>query len=621
MGKLALALSLAILACGCGGTRDVAPEQSGGSLVTVAISPAAVNVTTSQQQPFHAVVTGTANTAVTWFVDGTTGGSASVGVISTSGVYTAPSTAGQHTVTVRSVSDASKSASASVTVTAATVKLPSVLTQRYDNARTGQNLAETVLTPTNVNKNTFGKIAQYGVDGFIYAQPLYVPNVSIPGQGTHNIVFVATEHDSVYAFDADAKAPAAFWHVSFIDATNGITTVPQSDVGSTVFPEIGITGTPVIDPSSNTLYVVPFTKENGNYVQRLHALDITTGQEKFGGPVTIQATVSGNGVGNDGQGHVPFQAKLQLQRSGLLLLNGVVYIAWGSHGDNGPYHGWIMGYSASNLQQIAVWNATPNGQAGSIWQSGCGLSADSQGNVYSVTSNGDFDLAFGGQNAGDSILRMTLNGSALTVADYFTPFDQQTLASTDNDLGASGLLLIPGTRLGTAGGKNGSVYLVNLDNLGHYDPTDNSQIVQYLPGAIGTAVTDDNFSTAAYFNGNVYYIGENDPLRQFAFSNGTLSNFPIATSLNVFGHRGSEPVISANGTNNAILWAIEYVTGGGNGILHAYDANNVGKELYNSLQAGGRDTFGAAVKFSVPTVVNGKVYVGAQSELAIFANQ
>jgi hypothetical protein len=498
--------------------------------------------------------------------------------------------------------------------------VPAVLTERYDSARSGQILTETVLTPTNVNSTMFGKIASYPVDGSIYTQPLYVPNLAISGQGSPNVVFVATEHDSVYAFDADAKQTAPLWHVSFIAPANGVTTIPQGDVGSTIFPEIGVTGTPVIDLSTKTMYLVASTKENGGYVHRLHALDITSGAEKFGGPIAIQATVPGTGIGTDGNGQVAFQPKIELQRPSLLLLNGVVYIGWGSHGDNGPYHGWITAYDAATLKQVAVWNATPNGNEGAIWQSGAGLSADSNGIIYAVTGNGTFDAGAGGPDYGDSIVALKLNGSALNVIDYFTPFNQAKFSAQDNDLGSSGLTLIPGTRLGTAGGKDGSIYLIDLDNMGHFNAMDNLQIVQYLPNAIGTDFTDDNFSNATFFNGNVYYIGENDFARHYKLSGGMLSGLPDSQSSGKYGHRGAQAVVSANGTTNAILWAIEYISGG-NGVLHAYDANNLATEFYNSNQAGQRDGFGSAVRFSVPTVINGMVYVGAKSQLAIFGKQ
>jgi hypothetical protein len=278
-----------------------------------------------------------------------------------------------------------------------------------------------------------------------------------------------------------------------------------------------------------------------------------------------------------------------------------------------------MAYNASDLSQVAAWNATPDGKAGAIWQSGAGLSADSNGTVYAVTGNGTFDASLGGTGYGDSIVALKLNGSILSVSDYFTPFNQAMLSTDDSDVGSSGLTLIPGTRLGTAAGKDGSIYLVNLDNLGQYNAVDNSQVVQYLAFAIGNAAEDNNFSSATFFNGNVYYIGQTDFAQQYQLSGGVLSVSPITESMNKFGHRGAQPVVSANGNTNAIMWAVEYLQGA-NGVLHAYDANNLATELYNSTQAGQRDVFGTGVRFTVPTVINGKVYVAAKAELAIFGN-
>jgi hypothetical protein len=501
----------------------------------------------------------------------------------------------------------------------------SVLTERYDLARTGQNLAETVLTPSNVNSSSFGKIASYPVDGLIYAQPLYISSLSIGGH-THNVVFVATEHDTVYALDADANPPAVYWQRSFL--TGGETTVLTADVSSTIFPEIGITGTPVIDPKTGVMYFDVETKANGQFFHRLHAIDITTGQDKNGGVVEIQGSVPGTSDwGDDGNGNIVFNAHDHLQRPGLLLLNGVVYIAFGSHGDNNLYHGWVMAYDAATLQQLGIWNTTPNGHAGAIWQGGTALSADSNGSIYVATANGDFGLGFG-PNASDSVLRLTFNRSAsdptqaFTVADYFTPDNQQTLADDDNDLGSSGLMLIPSTHLGVVAGKEGSIYLLDLNNLGHYNISDNNNAVQFLPSVLGTNSdgTDENFSTASYFNGNVYYIGENDCVKQFAFDGHLLSTNWVDRSTDTYDELGAQPVISANGTKDGILWAIEYVKGATTGELRAYDISDISKELYTSSQAGGRDTFGGAVKFSVPTVVNGKVYIGTQNELVIFGN-
>ena len=419
--------------------------------------------------------------------------------------------------------------------------------------------------------------------------------------------------------------PATYWQHQFIDPSENITTVPTSDVHSTIFPEIGITGTPAIDLKNQVMYFVVYTKENGQYFHRLHAIDLATGNEKNGSPVLIQGSVPGTSDWNsDNNGNVVFDSQSQLQRPGLLLLNGAVYIAFGSHGDNPPYHGWIFAYDASTLQQLGIWNATANGHAGAIWQGGTGLSADSNGNIYVATSNGDFGLSFGGPNASDSVLKLSLNRSAsnptkaFTVVDYFTPDNQQTLAANDNDLGSSGFMLIPGTHLGLVAGKEGSIYLLDTNNMGHYNNGNNNNAVQFLPsilGATSNGGTDENFSTASYFNGNIYYIGDHDTIQQFAF-NGTLSTAPIDHSLDLYDELGAQPIISANGTKNAILWAIEYVAGGTSGQLRAYDATNLANELYTTSLA----NFGGAVKFSVPTVVNGKVYVGTQDKLVIFGN-
>lgn len=595
--------------------------------VTISISPTAATLNTSQTQQFQATVAGTTNSGITWAVDGVPGGNSSVGKISTVGLYTAPAIKGNHSVTVTSAADPSKIAKASVKVNASGV-LSGVLTERYDLARSGQNNSETILTPGNVNSAAFGKLASYPVDGIIYAQPLYVYHLSIGG-GTHNVVFVATENASVYAFDADDATRSAYWKRSFIDPSNDITPVPTGDVGSAIFPQIGITGTPAIDGNSGVMYFVVYTKESGQYLYRLHAIDVTTGQDKNGGSVLIQGSVPGTSDWNsDGNGSIAFNAKYQLQRPGLLLVNGVVYIAFGSHGDNNQYHGWIFAYDAASLRQLGIWNSTPNGNAGAIWAGGTALSADSTGNIYVTTANGDFGLGFG-PNASDSVLKLNFDRSvsdprtAITVADYFTPDNQQMLASEDNDLGSSGLMLIPGTHLGTVAGKEGSIYVVDLNNLGHYNTSNNNNIVQFLPGVLGNSAnggTDENFSTASYFNGNIYYIGDHDSVKQFAFDGHLLSTVPVDRSEDTFDELGAQAVISANGTSNAVLWAIEYVAGGNPGELRAYDATDVAKELYASSQAGSRDSFGEAVKFSVPTVANGKIYVGAQYKLVVFGS-
>jgi hypothetical protein len=438
-----------------------------------------------------------------------------------------------------------------------------VLTYHNDLARTGQNNAETLLTPANVNASTFGKQFSYSVDGYIYAQPLVASGVAVPGQGNKDLVFVATEHDSVYAYNADTNnAPngGLVWHDSFINAGAGITTVPATDVHTTdIVPEIGITSTPVIDRSTNTIYVVAKTKEvsggTTQYFLRLHALDLSTGAEKFGGPVALQATVPGTG---DGGSTVSFNAFLANQRSGLLLLNGSVYIASASHGDNGPYHGWLLGYNAHTLQLTAAWTDSANGIQGGIWMSGEAPAADSAGNIYLSTGNGTFD---GGPDFGDSIVKLSTAGGGLQVVDYYTPANQAFLNSNDQDLGSGGILLLP-DQSGTLhaqelvmAGKSGSLYLVDRNNMTGYHPA-GDQIPQLLPQSVGRVGYAGNFSTPAYFNGSVYFQGAGDVLKQFHLSGGLLSATPVARSSTAYLFPGATPSISSNGASNRIVWDI-----------------------------------------------------------------
>jgi hypothetical protein len=498
----------------------------------------------------------------------------------------------------------------------------SVTTNRNSNYRDGQNLNESILTPTNVNVSGFGKLFSQPVDGYVYAQPLYVSGLTING-AVHNVVFVATEHDSVYAFDADSNTginAAPLWHTSFL--TSGIQTVSSSEVNCTdIVPEIGITGTPVIDLSNNTLYVVAKTNNRGKYQQHLHALNILTGAEQPGSPVLIKAKVRGTGQGSV-NGMVAFDPLMNGQRPGLLLLNGDIYIAWASHCDNQPYHGWIMSYSESTLQQIAVHNTTPNGGLGGIWQSGGGVAADSSGRLFLATGNGTFDAnQSGGKDLSDSILRLI--PSTLQINDYFTPYNQQQLSSDDTDVGSGGVLLIPDQPKGSAYrhlmvqvGKEGSIYVINRDNLGKYNPNGNMQIVQDMENAIGGM-----WATPAFWNNYVYFGGSYDYVRQYSFdpSSGLLSAGAIYTSPTAYGFPGTSPSISANGTSNAILWTIEsdgYA--GGNSIMHAYAADDIADELYNSNMNPTRDAPGTSVKFTVPTVANGKVYVPATSQISVY---
>jgi len=568
-------------------------------------------VTIGQTLQFKATVSNTTNTGVTWKVNGVAGGNASVGTISSTGMFTAPGKvpSGSTSITATSVADTTKSASANVAVNG----FSGMLRWHNDLAGTGQNQNETALITSNVNQNSFGKKATYQLDDQSFTQPLFVSNVPFPGAGPNDAVYVATENNTVYAFDAKGQASGPLWQKNLTPSNahvvDGNTTAGGGPGGGgPITPNVGITGTPVIDGSSGTLYVVAVSQVNGVHRHQLHALDITTGNEKFGGPVDIKASVPGTGAGSN-NGQVTFDATLELQRSALTLVNGVVYIAWASYQDFGNYHGWVMGYDASTLKQVRVWNATPDGSKGGIWMSGAPLTADSSGNLYLVVGNGSFDADKGGKDYGDSIVKLTPNGGGFTISDYFTPFDQANLAATDFDLGSSGLTLLLNQGLGVNAGKAGKIYLVDLNSMGKFQSGSDSQIVQSIGGALGTGPDDLDYSTAVYWNGNVYYVGDQDTVKQFQLSNGKLSTSPILSS-HSYGYPGANMSISSNGNSNAILWVIE---ASGQNVLHAYDATDVGTELYNSNQAGGRDHFGTAIRFTVPTIVNGRVYVAGQN--------
>ena len=504
----------------------------------------------------------------------------------------------------------------------------SILTQHYDNARTGQNTNESILTPANVNSSSFARLFKLPVQGYVYAQPLYVPNVAIPGQGTHNVLYVATEHDQLYAFDADSGVP--LWQVNFL--VNGATTLTPADVGNTqdINPEIGITGTPVIDPGMTTLYVVVNTKENGALIDRLHALDITTGAEKLGGPVQITGSVPGTAPDGDGT-NVPFNVQWANQRPGLLWLNGFVFIGFSSHGDNGPWHGWEMGYNATTLQQTGIWCTSPNGRGNGIWGSGSGLAADASGNAYVATGNGDDTVTTPAPppsttiDYGDSIVRISLNNGVPTPTDYFTPYNQAHLDTADEDLGSGGVLVVPdqagpNPHILIQAGKQGRIYVINRDKMtndgSHYCDgcTSDPEIVQTVDNLDGV------WAMPAYWNGNIYFWANGDHLKAFSLTAGTVSMHPTSMSSETSNFPGSTPVVSSNGTDNGIVWAVESdaYSFSGPAILRAYDAGRVSTLLYSSDLTGGRDTLGGAVKFVVPVVTNGRVYVGTQNEVDVF---
>jgi len=499
-----------------------------------------------------------------------------------------------------------------------------VTTQLYNNQRTGVNSNETILTPSNVNPTQFGKLYSQTVDGHVFAQPLYVANVTING-AVHNVVYVATEHDSVYAFDADSNTGSnalPLWHTSFLSSSE--TTVSSADVNCGITgPESGITGTPVIDLLTNTLYVVADTLVNGtSYSQKLHALDITTGAEKPGSPMVISASVT-----VPGQNPVTFNPQWEFQRPGLLFYNGVVYIAFASYCDNPPWVGWILGYSynGSSFSQNFVFSPEPssvNGRQGGIWMAGQGLPMDAGSNLFFATGNGQFDTNTTPPiNYGDSIIRIDLSKGP-TVQDYFTPWNEGSMDANDQDLGSGGIAILPdqsgpNPHLLVQVGKGGSIRVVNRDNMSHYNSSGDN-IVQEFSGVGGM------YASPVYFNGKVYFWGSGDVVKAFTVTNGLLSTTPTDQGAKDFGFPGATPAISANGTSNAILWALEedaFVDNGVGGptVLYAYNANNLSAgSLYNSNQNSSRDNPGGAIKFAVPTVANGKVYVGADEQLSVF---
>ena len=510
-----------------------------------------------------------------------------------------------------------------------------VLTYQDNNARTGADLQETTLTPADVNAGQFGRVSFLGVDGKVDAQPLYVAGLAIPGHGTRNVLFVATENDSLYAFDADDAE--LLWH----DGPSGTPTsllkpgeipVQANDIAGNQFgSELGILDTPVIDRTTNTLYVEAESRAsvNGSLVlyQRIHAIDITTGAERVPAR-TIDSSITYPGANPVGNGSVvSFDPAQYKERDALTLSNGVVYTAWASNADIPPYTGWVIGFRASNLAVAAILNVDPNGitpstdgdgpSGGTFWNSGGGFAVDSAGNLYNASANGPFDAAAG--DYGDSILKLsTANG--LAVSDYFTPYNQQELANTDTDIGSSNVALLPDlvdasgrtVHLAVTAGKDGSIYVVNRDNLGRFNATSNSQIYQELAGVLGAQQLDP----MAYYNGRLYVGANGQPLRAFTLTNARLSTAPTSRTAVSFAYPGTGPSISANGNTNGIVWAVE---AGNTAVLHAYNASNLADELYNSNQAAkGRDQFGPDSKFIVPTIANGKVYVGTPTGVAVF---
>jgi uncharacterized protein (TIGR03437 family) len=486
-----------------------------------------------------------------------------------------------------------------------------VLTANYGNARTNADPNETILTPSAVASGSFHQLFTLSVDGQIYAQPLYRQNVNIGG-ATHNVVFVATMHNTVYAFDADIPG-APLWSVNLGPSVPVSNYVSDIGVYTDISPENGILGTPVIDPATGTLYAVAATWENGSFVYGLHALDTASGAEKFGAPTTISAQVTGIGD-NSVNGVVALDPSQHIQRPGLLLVNGAVYISFGSHGDAAPYHGWILAYSAMTVQnQLAVYNATPNGSGGAFWQSGRGLTADDAGNIYAVSSNGDTDDT---ANFSDSVLK--LDPAKLSVTDWFSPSNVQMLNDGDEDLGSAGALLIPGTNYLVTGGKAGSIYLLDKTALGHSSAND-SQILQRIDtGDFGFF----NFALWNRADGPILYTHTSDlNVTAYRMSGSQFSTTPTAQSLTGFGVPFQGMTISSNGgqPGTGILWATAATSWPlpSDGVIHAYNADDL-SELWNSSMLA-TDFPGQFVKFANPTVANGKVYVPTGSyQLAVY---
>ncbi len=501
----------------------------------------------------------------------------------------------------------------------------SVLTYHNDNMRTGQNTQETALTTANVNSATFGKVGFYAVDGKVDAEPLYVAAEPING-ATHNVLYVVTEHDSAYAFDADSGT--VLWHVSALGPNE---TPTDQRSCSQVEPEIGITSTPVIDPKAGahgTMYIVAASKDSsGKYHQRFHALDLTTGGEQSGSPVTVQATYPGTGEGS-ANGQLTFDPAQYNERAGLLLVNGIVYISWSSHCDIQPYTGWIMGYNQNTLGQTSVLNLTPNGSEGSIWQSGAGPTADASGNIYFLDANGTFDNTLNANgfpasaDYGNAFTKLSTAGNKLAVADYFEMSNTIAESDADQDLGSGGALLLPdetdasgvARHLAVGAGKDANIYVVDRDNMGKFNSGSNN-IYQELQKGLGGA----EFAMPAYWNNNVYYGAVGDVIRAYPISQAKLATTPSSQSTHSFPYPGATPSVSSNGTSNGIVWVEDNGSSGTPAVLYAYDATNLAHELYDSNQAAnGRDQYGAGNKYITPMIANGKVFVGTTNGVAVF---
>ncbi len=607
-------ISLILGTVGCGGSGS-----DPSSPPTIATQPANQTVTTGQAAVFGVQAGGSPPFTYTWQKNGVAISGAS------SSSYTTPASTISDNGSKFEVQITNSAGSVTSNPASLAVHDPvDVLTWHNDNARTGQNLGETFLTTANLNSATFGKVGFLPVDGKVDAQPLFAAKVSVSSQEPRNVLYVATEHDSVYAFDADTGA--VIWQVSLLETGE---TPSDSEA-----PELGITATPVIDRTqgpNGALYAVAMSKDAaGNYFQRIHALDITTGAELFAGPATVQGKYPGKGEDGDGT-NVLFSPAQYKERSAMLLSNGIVYTSWSSHYDHEPYTGWVIGHDAATLTQTFVLNITPNGGMGGFWNSGSGPAADSEGNIFLLDGNGTFDPSLdtaGFPSEGDfgnAFLKLSPGGGHLEVVDYFEMMNQLDENKGDTDLGSGGVMLLPDLtdaghktwHLAVAAGKDGNIYVVDRDSMGKFNSLTNNihqEVLGQLSG--GAGLVQGECGGPAYFNNVVYYGGVGDTIKGFAISNAQLADSPNQQTNLTLVYPGATPSISANGSDNAILWAVR---NSDPAELHAYDPTNLSTELYNSTQApNSRDEFGPGNKFITPTIANGRVYVGTPSGVAVF---
>ncbi|HUE43413.1 MAG TPA: immunoglobulin domain-containing protein [Candidatus Sulfotelmatobacter sp.] len=622
-GALLGAIVVCVAACGGGGSTSDSGSGTGGA-VTITTQPASQTVGAGQTATFSVVAAGVAPISYQWQKNGAAISGA------TSASYTTPATTSadsgtKFTAVVTNSLGSVTSAAATLTIgtTAAGGSNVDVVTYHYDTMRSGANTNETMLTPADVNSTKFGLLGSFTVDGKVDGQPLYLSNLSIPGVGTKNVLYVVTEHDSVFAFDADSvngATSASLWKTSMLQSGEA----PSDDRNcGQVTPEIGITSTPVIDRTRNAIYVVAVAKtSSGGYVHRIHALNLATGQELFGGPTVVTATYPGSGA-NSTNGTDTFDPKQYNERPALLEVGGTIYTTWGSHCDDGPYNSWVMAYNADTLKQTNVLNLVPDGEDGGIWMAGAGPAADASGNVYFIIGNGDFDttLTSAGMpsngNCGNCFVKLA-PAPKMALLDYFTPSNTVSESNADVDFGSGGPLLLPDLKdsagtthhLAVGAGKDQNIYVVDRDSMGKFNSSKNA-IYQEISGILPDAVD----SSPIYFNNTMYIGGVVNPIMAFPITNAKLATAPSSKTPAHYGYPGAMPVVTASGTSNAIVWAVE---NGTKGILHAYDATNLATELYNSTQAAnGRDTF-APNKYMTPMVTNGKVYVGTPNSVAVF---